>query len=145
MMGKPISEFPAFVDGLFTDIRDVLFETATNVKVRMAESGQPVTYPIQWDSERQRRAYFATNGFGGGIPYRRTGAYERSWVAQRQPFGASLHAPHPAGAIGGTPQGWQSKIHRNRWNYLLKVLFEELAKIPQAIGNKFSVRSRDNG
>jgi hypothetical protein len=32
-----------------------------------------VKYPIQWTSEKQRRAYFATNGFGAGIPYRRTG------------------------------------------------------------------------
>ncbi len=28
--------------------------------------------PFVWSSERQRRAYFATNGFGGGIPYSRT-------------------------------------------------------------------------
>lgn len=26
-----------------------------------------------WQSERQRRAYWATNGFGGGIPTQRTG------------------------------------------------------------------------
>jgi hypothetical protein len=28
--------------------------------------------PFVWSSDRQRRAYFATNGFGGGIPYSRT-------------------------------------------------------------------------
>lgn len=33
----------------------------------------PVHYPIRWKSERQRRAFFATNGFGAGIPYERTG------------------------------------------------------------------------
>lgn len=38
-------------------------------------------YPIQWQSERQRKAFFATNGFGGGIPYRRTGKLTRSWYA----------------------------------------------------------------
>jgi hypothetical protein len=31
--------------------------------------GRP--YPLPWTSERQRRAFFATNGFGGGIPHRR--------------------------------------------------------------------------
>lgn len=36
--------------------------------------------PYKWESERQRRAYFATNGFGGGIPYRRTGALGVSWI-----------------------------------------------------------------
>ncbi len=39
----------------------------------------PVVYPIEWASERQRRAFFATNGFGHGIPYRRTGRYVNSW------------------------------------------------------------------
>jgi hypothetical protein len=28
--------------------------------------------PFVWSSDKQRRAYFATNGFGGGIPYVRT-------------------------------------------------------------------------
>lgn len=31
------------------------------------------TYPLRWKSEKQRRAFFATNGFGNGIPYQRTG------------------------------------------------------------------------
>ncbi len=38
-----------------------------------------VVYPIRWTSERQRRAYFATNGFGAGIPYRRTHKLVGSW------------------------------------------------------------------
>lgn len=32
-----------------------------------------------WTSERQRRAFFASNGFGKGIPYKRTGRMNRSW------------------------------------------------------------------
>lgn len=39
----------------------------------------PPKYPLRWASERQRRAFFATNGFGGGIPYRRTGNMSRAW------------------------------------------------------------------
>lgn len=42
----------------------------------------PVKYPIQWQSERQRRAYFATDGFGGGIPYQRSGRYQRGWAVR---------------------------------------------------------------
>lgn len=33
---------------------------------------QKSSAPFVWSSEKQRRAYFATNGFGGGIPYQRT-------------------------------------------------------------------------
>lgn len=43
-----------------------------------AEPGPP-RYPIRWKSERQRRAYFATNGFGRGIPSRRSGTLNRNW------------------------------------------------------------------
>lgn len=140
-MSKPITELAPFVAGLFTDIQETLFQTATNIKVRMAEPGKPIQYPVQWDSEKQRRAFFATNGFGKGIPYKRTGAYELGWKVNRVAFGATLSNAHPAGAIGGMASGWQSRIHRNRWNYLLKVLSDELAKIPDQIRNKFTARS----
>ena len=39
-------------------------------------------YPIRWTSERQRRAYFATNGFGRGIPSTRTGGIVGDWQAE---------------------------------------------------------------
>jgi hypothetical protein len=38
--------------------------------------------PYQWTSEKQRRAFFATNGFGGGIPSQRTGALKEGWDYQ---------------------------------------------------------------
>lgn len=44
------------------------------------EPGPPI-YPIRWASLRQRRAYFATRGFGRGIPSRRSGALLRNWSA----------------------------------------------------------------
>lgn len=142
-MSRPYTEIPRFVTGLFSDVREVLFETASRIKSRMSEEGEPVRYPIQWDSERQRRAFFATNGFGKGIPYRRTHAMRLGIQAERVPLGATLKLPHPAGAVlglPGSPSTWQSRIHRNRWPYLLEVLFDELAKIPAAISNKFQVR-----
>lgn len=42
------------------------------VQLQNTEPGRP-HYPIRWKTERQRRAFFATNGFGQGIPTRRTG------------------------------------------------------------------------
>jgi hypothetical protein len=32
-----------------------------------------------WTSERQKRAYFATDGFGHGIPYQRSGKLLQAW------------------------------------------------------------------
>lgn len=141
-MSRPISELPAFIDGLFTDVRDVLFETASRVKDRLVE-GKPIRYPVQWDSPRQQRAYFATNGFGQGIPYNRTNRTVLGIKLERVPLGSNLRLPHPAGAVfglPGTPSTWQSRIHRSRWPYLLEVLFDELSRLPEHITNKIRVR-----
>ena len=35
--------------------------------------------PYKWQTERQRKAYFASNGFGGGIPSARSGELSRAW------------------------------------------------------------------
>lgn len=37
------------------------------------------SYPLRWTSEKQRRAFFATGGFGNGIPYQRTGKLQDSY------------------------------------------------------------------
>lgn len=42
------------------------------------EPGRPI-YPLRWASERQRRAFFASQGFGGGIPTRRDGSLLEGW------------------------------------------------------------------
>jgi hypothetical protein len=39
----------------------------------------PVKYPIQWTTDKQRRAFFATNGFGAGIPYVRKHTLAPAW------------------------------------------------------------------
>ena len=49
------------------------------VNTRLAIEPGPVVYPIQWTSEKQRRAFFAIDGFGHGIPYKRTGGLNKSW------------------------------------------------------------------
>lgn len=141
-MSRPISELPQFLSDFTSGIVEILQGTAENVRKRMSEPGAPVTGPIEWDSDKQRKAFFASDGFGGGIPHNRTGAYERSWTVERQPLGAFLFADSPAAAIGGFPGGWQSKIHRGRWNNLTRVLFDELSKIPNEISNLFRVNSR---
>lgn len=38
-----------------------------------------VKYPIAWKSAKQRKAYFATDGFGRGIPTQRSGALGGGW------------------------------------------------------------------
>jgi hypothetical protein len=115
--------------------RSVLEDTALRIQTRMNVRQEKSDYPVTWDSERQRRAFFATDGFGHGIPYQRTGAtkwtIDKSFANEVQ-----LFAPHPAGPVfGRMPDGafWQSKIHRKTWPELQTVLSEELEKLPRAI------------
>jgi hypothetical protein len=143
-MSRNFEEIPGFVEGLIKDTLEVINETAENIRKRIAVEGKPVRHPIQWDSERQRRAFFATNGFGQGIPYQRTGRMIAGIKTERVPLGTNLRIPHPGGAVlglPGSPSTWQSRIHRGRWVYLLEVLFDELSKVPERISNKFSVRA----
>ena len=34
---------------------------------------------VPWQTPKQQRAFFASNGFGGGVPHRRTGAMIKGW------------------------------------------------------------------
>src|SRR3972149_1043646 len=46
----------------------------------------PPRYPLRWKSARLRRAYFATRGFGKGIPYKRTGQLGKGWRVVYRPL-----------------------------------------------------------
>ncbi len=118
----------------------VIEDFANRVRERM-NVRKPVSYPIQWDSEKQRRAFFATNGFGNGIPYSRTG--DLAWTVSK-PFEneVNLFAPHPAGPVFGyMPDGsaWQSKIHRGTWPAIIPVLTDEMRSLPSKIMDRLRV------
>lgn len=80
----------------------------------------PPKRPIRWKSARQRRAYFASKGFGRGIPYRRTGALVNDYDLQVSTRGQGgvliLSNDNPASpyVIGDAQQpfhidtGWES-------------------------------------
>lgn len=80
------SPFDEFADALdnFNEIvgrvgQTVYDDYAPVILQKLQVDPGPVKYPIQWTSEKQRRAFFATDGFGSGIPYQRTGALQQAW------------------------------------------------------------------
>lgn len=93
-----------------------------NAQYDLQQPGQPIKYPVQWDSEKQRRAYFATNGFGHGIPYERTGAYNAGWRVKQtgyklaREFTLSNTVKYARWVGGGDMGKEQSRIHRGRWD-----------------------------
>lgn len=46
---------------------------------------------VDWTSEKQKFAFFATNGFGGGIPTRRTGEHRNAWIAKTKREGSAFY------------------------------------------------------
>jgi hypothetical protein len=87
-------------------------------RAELAEPAPGPEYPISWDSEKQRRAFFATDGFGKGIPYERTGAYTSGFRVARVDLRAYalVNATPYASYVGGQARGFgQSRIHRGRW------------------------------
>lgn len=63
-------------DEILIHVRDALEPTALAALQRIP--GSPKR-PRDWQTERQRRAYFASNGFGAGIPFVRTGKIAAQW------------------------------------------------------------------
>lgn len=74
---KFLRTFNRTVEGIVRDARN---DTAAEVLASLQEQPGPVKRPIEWTSDKQRKAFFATNGFGGGIPYQRTGRLAASWT-----------------------------------------------------------------
>ena len=106
------------VDGVVNaDIQQAL----ENAHYDLQQPGSPIKYPVQWDSEKQRRAYFASNGFGAGIPYARIGAYNAGWEITKTGHGTAREfslrniKTYWRFVGGGNYGREQSRIHRGRW------------------------------
>jgi hypothetical protein len=95
--------------------------TKPQVDALLAPEIGPVVYPIAWTSEKQRRAFFATNGFGRGIPTKRTGALNDGWNSFSETitglgtrvliWNSQGYAQFVVGRF--TPSGHMQRFHRN--------------------------------
>lgn len=116
-------------------------------RTRLRKPGARPTYPIRWDSEKQRRAYFATDGFGRGIPYRRSGRYPKGWELAKLPNGYRIENNTPAARyIGGDYSGQgQSQIHMGRWPLFQEVVEDEIQELPPDIEQAITYYARGRG
>jgi len=114
---------------------DALFETGINAVSILQKPGLSPTYPIDWASARQRAAFYASDGFGRGIPTRRTDEAVNAWNAIKVIDGAEVMKPlSHAGHIFGDAFGrYQSPIHKNRWNPFADVIRAVLNLLPQKV------------
>ena len=125
-----------------------IYQVAQRMKARLAKPGAKPTYPIQWDSEKQRKAYFASGGFGRGIPYTRTNAHVAGWQIIKTDNGYRVENPDPTTQyLNGNAYGEiKSRIHiKDNWPIFRDVADDEIAALPEAIYEEISIVARRNG
>ena len=124
--------------------RNQIYKTAQRIRSRMGKPGKKITYPVRWDSKKQRRAFFASEGFGRGIPTERSGAYEEAWEIIKLDNGYAVSNPlEYAKYVGGGPFGGsQSNIHQDRWERFRDVVEEETDKLPDEITAEIDIVAR---
>jgi hypothetical protein len=77
--------FEQFPERASAIIENVVLEFGTSLEKDLQTEPGPVVYPIAWTSEAQRRMYFATNGFGEGIPTVRNHDLVRAYKVEVEP------------------------------------------------------------
>lgn len=105
----------------------------------------PVVYPIQWASDKQRKAFFASNNWGRGFPTKRSGKTERAWkviyvVASEGGDITLLNTePHAKYVYGDEAGQHQQPFHRNTgWRSFVEARATLLAKAQGLIKTKFA-------
>lgn len=81
--------------------------------------------PYRWQSEKQRRAFFATGGFGRGIPSRRTGQLSGGWQASVDPYRKTVFNRVPyAKYVQGNAQ--QTGHAVDGWRKVAKIISDNI-------------------
>lgn len=125
-----------------------MYDAVVKIRSYMKVPGTKPVYPINWDTKRQRIAFFASNGFGGGIPTKRNNDYVRAWEVIPTERGYDVGNPlSHARYIGGTFRSTkrQSKIHRGRWRLVKVITDKVLGRLPKAVRDSITQTARQEG
>lgn len=76
---KVTANLQAFPQQIATITQEVVDKSEPEILSILTFTPPKPNRKIEWTSEKQRRAYFATDGFGNGIPYRRKGNSSKGW------------------------------------------------------------------
>lgn len=120
---KPLEMLLQFLSDAPKIINKELQATLDDVKEPALEAlrEQPgaVKYPIEWTSEKQRKAFFASDGFGAGIPTTRTGDLAAAWEFNLEANTFVIRnrnsaAPYVYGSLAkSNPGKYQQRFHVN--------------------------------
>lgn len=163
-VSNPLSGLEAFIDQYedvaFSEFSDVVSEVEPLMLADLREPVPPSNGVDPWTSAKQRRAYFATDGFGKGIPYRRTGKLQQGWnvTVDKTDNGFAVVVSNPAESakfvVGSLAQNrgdalrFMQRFHMNTgWQpahdtvyYWVDVINEEFADRIKNIGTSDSFK-----
>lgn len=115
--------------------RQTIYDELWEARQELAAPAPKISYPVNWDSEKQMLAFFASNGFGKGIPYNSTGASSRAWKLSATAIGWKLYNTFQAAKylFGDATGKGQSNIHKGRRPLFRMVMEQHLQNLPQKI------------
>jgi len=124
-----------------------MYRNMQRIQKRMRTPGRKPTYPINWVSKKQMRAFYATEGFGRGIPTKRTNEGVKSWQIIKLENGYGLGSPLPwiKHVRGGPFGGSQSRIHQDRWELLRVAFVDETEKLPAEVSEQIRIVAKTKG
>lgn len=110
--------FQHLPEKLSTELFAAMDESLDLLHEPVSHPGMRPQYPIAWDTLKQRRAFFLSNGFGRGIPTKRTYAIVTSWKQEIKLSNNSiigqLYNTHPAaGYVMGDPMDTRPKLRQS--------------------------------
>jgi hypothetical protein len=127
--------------------RKRIYDTMRRIRATLATPPRRPTYPIDWDSEKQRRYVMALLTRQGNIPYKPTGRYEKNWEIVKTQHGYSIEndAPFAKYASGDFRGESQSHIHEGRRPLMARVVEDEIQNLPAEIDGAISYYGRGHG
>lgn len=127
--------------------RKRIYDMMRDVLKILKTPGKKPTYPIKWDSDRQRRYVIAMLRARDNLPYRRTDALPRGWDIARVDKGYRLaNAASAAVYVYGNYEGErQSSIHEGRHPVFQEIVEEAIQELPPDIEQHITYYARQRG
>lgn len=124
--------------------KERMFHALTRAVKVLKKPGKKRKGKVPWDSIKQQRAFFASGGFGGGIPHKRKGAYQKGFKILRISKGHELaNKGKSTEFVGGNAKGKRlSRIHTKTHPLIRDVVDKEIKKLPNAVIQHIKVAAK---
>lgn len=125
-----------------------LNEALTEIARRMAKKPRKITYPVPWDSIKQKiKVIIMIMRKQGSLPYSATGAHERGWKTQTTATGGKAwNNVRGSKYLYGTMRNKkQSNIHLGRRPILREVYEKVIVGLPKKVKESLKKVPKVNG